>query len=200
MKDFFKIARYILPYKKYAILNIILNLISVFFSLFSFAMVIPFLKILFKTNSDVSVLLPWTYHNLQNNFYFYLSSLIHHFGEIKALFIICILVVIMSFLKNFFGYMAAWTMAPIINGVVRDFQYKIFNKILKLPLSYFSDERKGDIISKMTSDVQEVKFSIMSSLDMIFRDPLTILIYVAFLVFMSPALTIFVLILLPVPV
>jgi len=198
MKDFFKIARYILPYKKYAILNIVLNLISVFFSLFSFTMVIPFLQILFKTNSEVSALLPWTYHNLQHNFYYYLSFLIHHFGEMKALFLICILVVMMSLLKNFFGYMASWCMAPIINGVVRDFQHKIFNKIIKLPLSYFSDERKGDIISKMTSDVQEIKFSIMSSLDMIFRDPLTILIYVAFLVFMSPALTIFVLILLPI--
>ena len=197
MKDFWKIAGYIRPYKKYAILNISLNLISIFFSLFSMSMVIPFLGILFGTHQQVTDLLPWTFKNIQHNLYYYLSGMITTNGPMRALLVVCILVVVMSLLKSVFAYFGSYCMAPIINGVVRDFQRKMFDKIIKLPLAYFSDERKGDIISKMTSDVQEIKFSIMSSLDMIFRDPLTIVVFITFLFYMSPSLTLFVLVLLP---
>jgi ATP-binding cassette, subfamily B, bacterial MsbA len=113
------------------------------------------------------------------------------------LILVCIMVIISSFLKNFCVFLANYFMAPIRNGVILDIRNKLYNKILRLPLSYFSNERKGDILSRMSGDVQEVEWSIMSSIEMIFRDPLTILIYLFTLFFMSYELTLFVLVLLP---
>lgn len=200
MKDFIKVFRNIIPYWRYAILNIGLNIISVIFSLFTLALVVPFLQILFKTQPLVTNLLPFTFSAsvITHNFNYYLSNYIVQDGASKALVFVCILVSIMSLMKNIFNYFASFFMAPIINGVVRDFQSKIYNKILALPLGFFSNERKGDIMARFTSDIQEVKFSIMSSLDMVFRDPLTIIIYLSSLMYMSPKLTMFVLIFLPV--
>lgn len=200
MKDFLKVFKNIIPYWRYAVLNVVLNIISVFFSLFTLALVVPFLQILFKTQPLVTNLVPFTFSAsaITHNFNYYLSTYIVNDGASKALIFVCILVSVMSLLKNFFNYFASFFMAPIINGVVKDFQTKIYNKILALPLGFFSNERKGDIMARFTSDIQEVKFSIMSSLDMVFRDPLTIIIYLASLMYMSPKLTMFVLIFLPV--
>jgi len=118
-------------------------------------------------------------------------------GPAATLFFVSILIVLMTFFKTFFKYMAMYFLSPIRNGVVRDIRNSIYTKTLNLPLSYFSDERKGDIISRMTSDVQEIEWSIMSSLEMIFRDPISIIVYLGALFFMSTKLTLFVLVLLP---
>jgi len=200
MRNFLNLIRFIFPYKKYAAFNIGFNLLSVVFSLGSLAMVYPFLNILFKTagNEKIAQLLPWTFENIKPNLYYFLSQIIETQGEARALLIVSLLLITLTFFKTTFSYIGSYWMAPIINGVVRDFQKKIYDKILRLPMAYFSDERKGDIISRMTSDVHEVKFSIMSSLDMVFRDPLTILIYLTYLLFTSPQLTLFALVLLPI--
>ena len=203
MRNFLNLIRFIFPYKKYAACNIGFNLLSVVFSLGSLAMVYPFLNILFKTAGNEKIaklgkLLPWTFDNFKPNLYYFLNQIIDTQGEAKALLIVSILLITLTFFKTTFSYIGSYWMAPIINGVVRDFQKKIYDKILRLPMAYFSDERKGDIISRMTSDVHEVKFSIMSSLDMVFRDPLTILIYLTYLLFTSPQLTLFALVLLPI--
>jgi ATP-binding cassette, subfamily B, bacterial MsbA len=197
MFKFLKLVRFIYPYRGYAFLNIFLNLISIFFSIGSLAMIIPFLGILFKTAEHVTTLLPWTFSNFKHNLYFYLTELVEK-GPERALIVVSILIIAMTLLKTSFNYFASFFMAPVINGVVRDFQKKIYHKILVLPLGYFSNERKGDIMSRMTSDVHEVKFSIMSSLDMIFRDPLTILVYLGFLLYTSPQLTLFAFVALPI--
>src|SRR3989339_892583 len=200
MKDFIKIVRYIIPFWFFAVLNIVLNVVAVFFSLFTLTMIVPFLGILFKSQPLVTEAAPFAFNanTLIHNFNYYLSQIIINEGQVQALITVCIIVVVMSLLKNLFSYFASVFMAPIINGVVREFQQKIYHKILYLPLGFFSDERKGDIIARFTSDVQEIKFSIMSSLDMIFRDPITIVIYLFSLMYMSPKLTVFVLIFLPV--
>jgi subfamily B ATP-binding cassette protein MsbA len=160
-------------------------------------MIIPFLGILFKTSERITNLLPWSFSNVSHNLYYYLTKLVDQ-GEARALLVVSIIIVVMTLLKTSFNYFASFFMAPVINGVVRDFQRKMYHKILVLPLGYFSNERKGDIMARMTSDVQEVKFSIMSSLDMIFRDPLTIIVYLAFLIYTSPQLTLFALVALPI--
>jgi subfamily B ATP-binding cassette protein MsbA len=197
MQKFTKLVRFIYPYKGYAFLNIVLNLISILFSIGSLAMIVPFLGILFKTADSVTTLLPWSFSNFKHNMYFYITEMVDK-GPERALLIVSFLVVIMTLLKTSFNYFASFYMAPIINGVVRDFQKKLYHKILILPLSYFSNERKGDIMARMTSDVNEIKFSIMSSLDMIFRDPLTIIVYLGFLVYTSPQLTLFAMVALPI--
>ncbi len=199
MRDFLRLIRFVFPYKSYAAGNIGFNLVSIVFSLGSLTMVIPFLTILFNSTGTerILTLLPWTFDNIKHNLYYYLSQIVVNQGEVRALLIVSILLITMTFFKTAFNYIASYCMAPIINGVVRDFQKKIYDKILILPIGYFSDERKGDIISRITSDVHEVKFSIMSSLDMVFRDPLTIIIYLTFLLFTSPQLTLFALLLLP---
>jgi subfamily B ATP-binding cassette protein MsbA len=200
MKEFKKIYSYVIPYWSYAFLNILFNIISVFFALFSMTMVIPFLGILFRTQPLVTDLLPFGFsiEIIKHNFYYLLSKIIINYGETHALIMICIIVTIATLFKTGFNYLASYFMSPIMNGVVKDIQKKIYNKILILPLSYYSEERKGDILARITNDVQEIKFSIMSSLDMVFRDPLTIIIYISVLIFMSFELSIFVLVFFPV--
>ena len=162
-------------------------------------MAIPFLGILFKNESLVNSVEPFTYSvaSIKEHFYYYLSQMIVERGPAMALFFVSIIIVIMTFFKTFFKYMAMYFLSPIRNGVIRDIRNSIYTKTLNLPLSYFSEERKGDIISRMTSDVQEIEWSIISSLEMIFRDPISIIVYLGALFFMSTNLTLFVLILLP---
>ncbi len=201
MREYFKLVfEYIVPYKIYAALNVFFNILGVLFSLFSFTMLIPFLGILFKTQPLVTEKIAFAFSAdaLQNNFYYYISKIIIENGEETALVIVSMTIMSMIFLKNVSIYFANYFMAPIRNGVVRDFRNKIFNKILRLPLGYFSDSRKGDIMARMTSDVQEIEWSIMTSLEMVFRDPLNIAIFLAMLIGMNPYLTGFVLVLLPI--
>lgn len=201
MKNLFKILRYVGPYWVYAILNILFNILSVIFSLASFALFIPVLQMLFKT-TEVPAEVPefsWlNFESLKENFYYEINKMISDYGEMDVLLYICIIIVVLYFLRNLFRYLAMYFLAPIRNGVVRDIRNDMYLKILILPLSYYSEQKKGDIISRMTSDVQEIEWSIMSSLEMIFRDPIAIISYLVALFIISPSLTVFVLILLPV--
>lgn len=209
MKKFHKILRYLVPYWASVTRNIVFNFISVVFSLFSLAMVIPFLGILFGTQPRVDEMLPFSleymrgegigaFEILKNNFYFYISQLIENRGEIYALIFVSGLVIVMSLLKTGFKYLAMYNLATIRNGVVKDMRNALYNKSVDLPLSYYSNERKGDIISRMTNDVHIVEWSIISSLEMLFSDPIMIIVYLIGLLVISPHLTLFVLILLPI--
>ncbi len=201
MKDFYKIIKYIFPYKLYAGLNIFFNIFSTIFSVFSFAIVIPFLGILFKTQALTTEKIPldlFSVSNLQHNFYYWLSSIIIKHGEVQALISMGIIVIIATFLKTATMYLANHFMVPLRNGVVKDIRDKLFDKVISLPIGYFSEEKKGNIIARMTNDVQEIEWGIMSSLEMIFRDPIKILIYLATMFIISWQMTSFVFLLLPI--
>ena len=199
VKNYFRLLRYVKSYKGYALLNILFNMLSVIFSLVSLTMVIPFLNVLFSQATEFHQE-PWSLSPkaLFANFNYYLSQYISANGKMEALILICILVIVLFFLKNFFRYLAMYFIAPIRNGVVRDLRNGMYEKVLYLPLSYFSDERKGDLISRMTSDVQEIEWSIMQSLEVVFREPLTILLFLGTMITISPQLSIFVFVLLPI--
>jgi len=199
MKNVMRIFRYVKSYWGSASLNILFNIFSVIFSLVSLAMVVPFLGLLFGTQKLVLAkpVFEFTVNSVTGNFNFYISKIIIDYGKVDALIFICILVIVLIFLKNFFRYMAMYYLATVRNGVVKDLRNDLYKKILILPLSYYSEQKKGDIMARMTSDVQEVEWSIMSSLEMIFRDPLNIIIFLVTLLLMSYQLTLFVLILLP---
>lgn len=200
MKRFFKIFRFIYPYKWNAFANVGFNLLGTIFGLFSIGMVIPFLNILFSIQPVVEVkpVFAMNLNAIIGYFNYFISQLIQSNGKFSALLLIVIIVLVTSLLKNLFAYLAFWNLAPIRNGVVRDIRNALFRKIMELPMSYFSGEKKGDIISKMTNDVNEVEVSIIRSLEMFFRDPIQISIYIIALVALSPQLTLFVLVLLPV--
>jgi len=199
MKNVMQIFKYVKPYWPFALLNILFNLCSVVFSLVSLAMVVPFLQLLFGNQKLVLVQPEFhlTISSVTGNFNYYISTIINNYGKVEALIFICIFVVILFFLKNFFRYMGMYYLAPVRNGVVKDLRNDLYMKILILPLSYYTEQKKGDIMARVTTDVQEVEWSIMSSLEMIFRDPLNIVIFLVTLMIMSPPLTLFVLVLLP---
>ncbi|RPH34548.1 MAG: ABC transporter ATP-binding protein [Bacteroidales bacterium] len=201
MKRFFKVFRFVYPYKWYAIANIICNILGSIFGLFSLVAMIPFLQILFKTADFVSTqpdLSTSFISNIKHSFNSLITSIITDYGATYALMFIITLVIVGSLLKNLFIYFSLWFLSPVRTGVVMDIRNELFRKIMILPLSYFSDEKKGDIISKMTNDVNEVEVSIVRSLEMFFRDPITIIVYLVSLILMSPGLTLFVFILLPI--
>jgi len=214
MKNFFSVLKYIKGYWGYASLNIFFNILFSFFSVFSITLVIPFLDLLFQQNeklieySKIPVAgFSLSVNYLKDMFYRFLSNYISEngtspeamtAGKIKALIFICVTVALLILFKNLFRYLALFFLAPIRNGVVRDLRNKMMKKIVELPLSYYSEERKGDIMSKMTTDVQEVEWSIMQTLELIFREPLLIIISVVTLVSISSYLTLYVLLLLPI--
>ncbi len=201
MNKLLKILVYVKPYWPYASLNIFFNILAVFFSLASFAVFMPILNMLFQ-NQEIPTAaqeLVWTnFDSLKENFNFFAGQLINKYGQLETLFYISLVILGLYFLKNLFRYMAMFFLAPIRNGVVRDLRNDMYKKILILPISYFSEKKKGDIISRMTSDVLEVEWSIMSSLEAIFREPIAITASIAVLFYMSPSLTLFVMILLPI--
>lgn len=208
VKTYFRIVRLIAPYKGYALLNALFNILSVIFNLFSLTMVAPFLDLLFlKTEADYSERLArgvpqlrLSVDSLVDNFYYYFTEVIVDpvRGKMYALVLICVLVVVMFFFKNLCRYFAMFFLAPVRNGVVKDLRNNMHRKIMDLPLSYYSDERKGDIMSRITTDAQEIEWSVMSSLEATFREPLTLLLFLFTMIFISPQLTLFVLILLPI--
>lgn len=200
MKSFFKILRFAGPYWPYALLNVIFNILAVLFSLVSFALFIPVLQMLFKQMEIPSFAPPLTLSMdaVRDNFYFYSGQLLQQYGNERMLIYIGLAIMLLYFLKNLFRYFAMYFLAVVRNGVVKDLRNDLYLKILILPLSFFNEKRKGDIMARMTNDVQEVEWSIMSSLEMAFRDPITMLTYLIFLFLISPSLTVFVLVLLPV--
>ncbi|HSV87709.1 MAG TPA: ABC transporter ATP-binding protein [Bacteroidales bacterium] len=200
MLKFFRIVRYVIPYKRRVALNVVFNLMSVLFSLFSLTMAIPFLGILFEMQPLVEENIPLTFSvsSITHNFNFFVSQIIVLQGPFFALGLIGVVVVISSLFKNGFKYLAMYHLTPIRNGVVRDVRNALYRKSVDLPLSFYTRERKGDIISRMTNDVAQIEMSVISSLEMIFREPVTIIVYLASLVLISPHLTLFVFILLPI--
>lgn len=206
MRKFFGILSYVTGYWRFGVLNIISNLLSVVFGLFSLTLVAPFLNFLFASDQNKFAQLSsspapsvrWSADGLIQQCNYYMAKLIQEEGKMKALIFICILFAVMIFFKNLFRYLAMYFVAPIRNGVVRDIRNKMMEKVMRLNLGYFSEERKGDIMSRMTTDVMEIEWSVMQSLEMIFREPLTILMYLIFLINLNPVLTLYAFLLLPV--
>lgn len=210
MKEFLRIiGRFVPPYKKFMVLNIVFNILSAILNLFSFALIIPILNILFKIGDTTYTYREWTFDAssweswkalpevLKDNFFWYVTDMIQTQGGSMTLIMLGLFLVVMTFLKVATMYMAFFTMIPIRTGVVRDIRNQINRKITRLPLSFFSEERKGDIIARISGDVNEIEASIMSSLDMLFKNPILIFIYLTGMIIISWQLTIFVLILLP---
>ena len=196
-----KILRYAVPYWVYACLNILFNILAVLFSVVSFAVFIPVLQMLFhqmEIPKSAPVLIWSDFNSLKENFYFHSGKFIQEYGNEKILIYIGVIIIFLYFFKNLFRYLAMYFLAVVRNGVVKDLRNRLYKQILILPLSYYNEQRKGDIIARMTHDVQEVEWSIMSSLEMTFRDPITMIAYLITLFILSPSLTIFVLVLLPV--
>lgn len=200
MKKLLKILTYVKAYWGYASLNVLFNILAVLFSLASFAVFIPILNMLFEKQEmpvEPVGLNLMDFESLKENFNYYAGHLIQQYGEMEALFYIAMVILGMYFFKNLFRYLAMFFLAPIRNGVVKDLRNEMYKKVLILPVSYYSEKKKGDIISRMTSDVLEVEWSIMSSLESVFREPIAIVASIVVLFLMSPSLTIFVMVLLP---
>ena len=201
MRDFIQILkRFIPPYKARLTKNILYNILHAIFGSMSFVILIPVLGILFKTESDVKELPEFALNmsTLKNILYYYVTLGRDTIGPVTTLLVAGGFFALAALFKTGFSYMASYEIIFIRNGVVRDIRRMIYRKILSLPLPFFSEERKGDIISRMTGDVQEVENSIMNSLEMFFQNPILILIYLSTMIFMSWQLTLFVLVLLPV--
>jgi len=206
MKNLFGVLKYVKGYWRYGFWNIIFNILSVVFGLFTLMAILPFLDLLLnKSTAEYSTIiakgkpiLGMSVKSLTDYFNYEFSTVIIDSGKMRALVWICIVGAIIFFFKALFRYLGMFFLAPIRNGVVKDLRNSIYKKSLDLPLSYYSDERKGDIMSRITSDVQEVEWSVMSSLEMIFRDPINIIILLGVLIYVSPQLTLVVFILLPI--
>lgn len=200
MKDFLKIAlRFIPPYKHLLALNFLFNLLSALFAVFSVALMVPMLEIILMQDSEVYALMPWAmdFSSLKNNLYYYITLLKAQYGPGWSLLFVGVFLVFGTFLKVASAYLASYTSVGIRNGVVRDLRQLIYDKIIRLPMGFFSEERKGDIIARSTGDVQEVENSIMSSLDMFLKNPVLILVFLTTMLIFSYQLTIFVLVILP---
>ena len=201
MKKLFKVLAYVKPYWGQAAISVIFNIFSTFFGLFSLMMAMPFLGILFGTSPIIEVKpehLTFDLNSAEQYFNYYVSHLILTHSKAYGLAFISGIVIIFSLLKNLFRYFSLYFLATVRNGVIRDIRNQLFAKLIELPIGFYSDERKGDIISKMTSDVGEIEVSVMRSLEMLFRDPIAIIVYLGTLFFMSFNLTLFVLLLLPI--
>jgi ATP-binding cassette, subfamily B, bacterial MsbA len=201
MKEFFKILkRFIPPYKERLILNFLFNLLSALFTVFSMVLLSPILEILFGMSEDVNEFVPWAANLdiIKNNLYYYVTLFKQANGPGSTLLFVGIFVIIATMLKVGFAYLGAFQAVYIRNGVVRDMREQIYSKMLKLALPFFSEERKGDIIARITGDVAEVENSIMSSLDMFLKNPVIIVVLLISMLIMSPSLTLFIFIVLPI--
>lgn len=209
MNEFIKVLRrFVPPYKKYLVMSIIFNILSALLNVFSFATLIPILQILFKVDSGTSTThaIPWNSINsldslekvVSNNFDYYTQIYITSWGPTTTLLVIGLTLAAMTFLKTTSYFLSSAYIIPIRTGVVRDIRNQLYKKITSLSLGFFSEERKGDIIARMSGDVQEIENSIMSSLDMLFKNPILIIIYFTTLVTISWQLTLFTIIFVPI--
>lgn len=200
MKDFFQVLkRFLPPYTRDVVLSFVFNFLSAFFSVFSVAIMIPILEIIFGQEPQVFELAPWSFdfEALKQNFYYYITTLKDDHGPGMAMLFAGLFLIIGTMLKTGFAYWASYTSVGIRNNVVRDIRQQIFKRIMSLPLSFFSNERKGDIISRATGDVGEVESSVMASLDMFLKNPVLIIVYLVTMLIMSFKLTLFVFVVLP---
>ena len=205
MKEFLNVLRrFVPPYKKYLVASVFFNILSVILNIFSFAALIPILQIIFKTGDGETAtqMMAWDWTNMQevlmNNMNCYVNGMIADWGATTTLLVIGLFLAVTTFLKTGAYFLSSATIVPIRTGVVRDIRNQLYQKITSLPLGFFSEERKGDIIARMSGDVQEIENSIMSSLEMIFKNPILIIGYFAILLFISWQLTLFTLIIVPV--
>jgi ATP-binding cassette, subfamily B, bacterial MsbA len=201
MNAMLRILKLIVPFKGLAFLNMLFNLIQIVAGLFSLALIMPLLDFMFNNNKD---LLERNLNKKQGGFNEFYTDFISWMTQLvqddkrQALLYISIALIVATVIKNIARYLALFYLVILRNKVIQDIRKRVFNKMLDLPISYFSNERKGDLISRMSNDVKEVEWSLMASLEAIFKEPVTILVYIATLVFMSPKLTLFVVVLLPV--
>jgi len=205
MKEIFEIHRLAFTYRMTSILIIICHLFYAIFNLVSLALFVPFLKIIFiDHNTSTTHINEPVYHGGFINFFKYLSKYYNYFMESmaaedpkKALYFVCVSVFTAFLLKNIFRYGVIWSQSFLRMAVIRDIRSKLFEKSLNLPLSFYSEERKGDIMSRMNSDVGEIEVAVVSVLELVYREPISIVISIGALLYISPQLTIFSFILLP---
>lgn len=204
MKEFFQLLRrFVPPYRKNLIGALFLNLLSAILNIFSFTLIIPILQILFRMDTKVYEYMPWDTAGVGmkelviNNFYYYVSDMIASQGASLTLLILGVFLAVMTLLKTFAYFASSAVMIPLRTGVVRDIRAQVYNKVLHLPLSFFSEERKGDIIARMSGDVNEVETSVTSSLDMLIKNPILIVAYFGTLIAVSWQLTLFTILVLP---
>ena len=203
MKEFIQVLRrFVPPYKKFLILHIIFNVLSAILNIFSFMLIVPILQILFKMQEASYTFIPWdsagSFKDIAiNNFYYYVTQLIETHGASTTLLLLGLFLAFMTFLKTASYFLSSATIIPIRTGVVRDIRIALYNKILSLPLGFFSEERKGDIMARMSGDVNEIENSIMASLDMLFKNPVLIIFYFGTLIATSWELTLFTITVLP---
>ena len=196
MKAFWKVLkRLAAPYKKYLGGSLILNLLSAIFNIFSFALLIPILNILFKLDQTVYEFMPWSgmpsKEQIINNFYYGVSVMIDKFGGSTALLLLGVIFAVMTVLKTGCYFASSAVMIPLRTGIVRDIRVMVYNKLLSLPMGYYSKQKKGDIIARMSGDVNEIETSIVSSLDMLIKNPILIICYFSALIYLSWELTLF---------
>lgn len=205
MKEFFQILRrFVPPYKRYLVMTVSFNILSAVLNIFSFAAIIPILQIIFKTEKAAAAphLMAWDWDNMKevaaNNMDYYVNALIADIGPTTTLLVLGLFLATMTFLKTGAYFLSSATVIPIRTGIVRDIRNQLYRKITSLPIGFFSEERKGDIIARMSGDVQEIENSIMSSLDMLFKNPILIIAYFATLLCISWQLTLFTILFVPV--
>ena len=198
------LKRFLPPYKKYVALSFLFNILTALLNVFSLATIIPILQVLFKVNDKVFEFIPWETKGVSffdivlNNGNWYMSRLIETHGSSTTLMFLAITLVIMTLFKTGTAYFGSYFTIPIRTGVVKDIRNRINDKILALPIGFFSEERKGDILARISGDVNEVENSVMSSLDMLFKNPILILIYLITMIVLSWQLTLFVFVVLPI--
>lgn len=205
MKEFFKVLKsYVLPYKRYLAGSLLFNLLSALLNVFSFMSIIPMLQMLFGIDGRQYHFMAWDTAGesmkniLVNNFYYYTSQLIAQYGASTTLLLIGLFLVTATFLKTGCYFASAAIMVPMRTGIVRDIRIRVYHKILALPLSFFSDERKGDIIARMSGDVNEIENSVTGSLEMLIKNPILLICYFSVLIYTSWQLTVFTIVVLPV--
>lgn len=203
MKEFIVILRrFVPPYKTYLILNIIFNILAAFLTLFSFALIIPILDMLFNGGGTEYHFMEWGSGNLKdvaiNNFYYTAYYCKETYGASTTLAMLAVALVVMTLFKTGATYLSSHFLIPIRSGIVRDIRNFVYDKIVSLPIGFFTSERKGDVMARMSGDVAEIENSIMSSLDMLFKNPIMIIVCLAMMITVSWQLTLFVFILLPI--
>lgn len=203
MKDFFiLLRRFVTPYKWNVILNIVFNLLAAFMTLFSFAFIVPILQMLFQIDNTHYEYMTWGAGSFKdvavNNFYYYTQVVIESHGASVALACLATLLVVMTLLKVGVTYLSSYFIIPMRNGIVRDIRNKMYDKIVSLPIGFFTSERKGDVMARISGDVTEIEVSVMASLDMLFKNPVMIIACLVMMIVVSWELTLFVLVLLPI--
>ena len=206
MKELFAfLRRFVRPYRRNLVGSVTYNLLSAILNVFSFALIVPILRILFKISTETYQYVPFSeaeglkefFSLVKDNFFYKVTDFINQYGESRTLLILGLVLIVMTFFKTACYFGAAAVMVPLRNGIVRDIRIQIYNKILSLPMGFFSKERKGDIITRMSGDVSEIENSIAQSLDMLIKNPILILVYLGTLIAISWRLTIFTLVIGP---